>query len=72
MAASAMTALNGRHRLLRKNRSAVKHAKMETVSHVAGKPLRVAGGFISAFTRVRLSFAGACPALRKASEILGD
>jgi hypothetical protein len=57
---------------LQKKKNAVKQAKNETVSQVAGKALRIGGGFLGALARVQLSLAGACPALRNTSAILGD
>lgn len=50
----------------------MKNATMETVSQVAEKALRGVGDFVSAFTGMQLSFAGACPALVNTSVIFGD
>lgn len=58
--------------MLQKKKKAVKQAKTETVSKVAGKALQIEGGFLGALTEVQLSFAGACPALRNTSAIFGD
>jgi hypothetical protein len=58
--------------MLQKKKNAVTQAKTETLSKVAGKALRIEGGFPGALTEVQLSFAGACPALRNTSAIFGD
>jgi len=67
-----MTALQWPSSPVQRSQNAVKHPKMETINQVAGKALRGAGDFIRAFNDAPLSFAGACPALRKTSAILGD
>ena len=57
---------------LQKKKNAVKQAKMETVNQVAGNAFRIEGDFLGALARVQLSLAGACPAFRNTSAILGD